>query len=266
MDNIIAEGFRGEKAIITPCNIRSYQATNNITRQLYVTHIGYYPDARFHYRERPQGSNENIFIYCDKGKGWIEYEDDRYILKENHFFIIPENKKHVYGADARDPWSIYWFHFKGEHVGMFESIIGKVISVDVSDMSRQDDRKQLFNGIYHNLEMGYSPENLEYTSFCLMHYMASLKYVSQYREIRKVKENDIIQNAILYMKENLENKISLSDISDAMGCSMSHLNVLFFQRTSYSPFEYFRQLKIQRACNYLQFSNLNIKEIAFRLQ
>ena len=99
-----------------------------------------------------------------------------------------------------------------------------------------------------------------------MHFLASLKYVSQYREIKKVKESDIIQKSILFMKDNLENKLSLADISNAVGYSTTHLNVLFTKRTSFSPIEYYNQLKIQRACNYLQFSDLKIKEIAFRLK
>ncbi|MDR0393587.1 MAG: AraC family transcriptional regulator [Tannerella sp.] len=266
MENMLAEGFRGERAIVTPYNIRNYQADNEITKRLYITHIGYYPNARFHYRERSEGANENIFIYCDKGMGWIEYDGCKYMLKENSFFIIPEKKKHIYGADSGNPWSIYWFHFKGEHVRMFDSIIGKAISPDVSDISRQHDRIRLFDEMYQNLDMGYSPENLEYISYCLMYYLASLKYVSQYCEMWKMKEHDVIQASIIYMKENLEHKISLSDISHAVGYSTSHLNALFMQRTSYSPVEYYQQLKIRQACNYLQFSDLKIKEIAFRLQ
>ena len=265
MENSIAEGFKGEKAIITPYNVRNYQSQNNITKQLYISHIGYYPDANYHYRERENGTPENIFIYCDKGKGWVEYNEERFILTENQFFILPANEKHAYGADRKNPWSIYWFHFNGDNVSMFSSIIGKMISIDESDKSRQRDRIQLFDEIFQNFEMGYNPDNLEYITFCLMHFMASLKYVSQYREIKKVKENDIIQKSILFMKENLENKILLGDIADAVGYSSSHLNALFVQRTSFSPIEYYSQLKIQRACTYLQFSNLKIKEIAFRL-
>lgn len=67
----IAEGFKGEKAIILPYNIRSYQALNNVTRQLYVTHIGYYPRAKYHFRERKSGANQYIFIFCEEGKGWM---------------------------------------------------------------------------------------------------------------------------------------------------------------------------------------------------
>lgn len=67
------------------------------------------------------------------------------------------------------------------------------------------------------------------------------------------------------MKENLENKITLNDIAQHVGYSPSHFGNLFVEETSYSPIDYYNQLKIQRACSYLQFSDLKIKEIAFRL-
>jgi hypothetical protein len=33
-----------------------------------MTHIGYYPDAKYHYRVREEGAPEHILIYCEKGK------------------------------------------------------------------------------------------------------------------------------------------------------------------------------------------------------
>ena len=261
----IAEGFKGEKAIITPYNIRKYQENNPITRQLYVTHIGYYPKAKFHFRERSQGTNENIFIYCEEGSGWIEYKSERYKLQKNQVFILPANEAHAYGSTNNTPWSIYWLHFRGDNVSMFSSIIGKPVNLSDSDKSRYSDRFLLFEEIYQNLEMGYSPENLEYVSFCLMHFLASVKYLNQYREINNVKETDLIQKSILFMKDNLEDKITLKEIAGCLGYSVSRFCALFTENTSYSPMDYYNQLKIQRACSYLQFSDLKLKEIAFRL-
>ena len=261
----IAEGFKGEKAIITPYNIRNFQAANPITKQMFITHIGYYPHAKHHYRERTEGCNENIFIYCETGKGWVTHKDVTYPLTRNQAFIIPMQDAHSYGADNTDPWSIYWVHFRGENISMFSGIIGQIIHVDESDKSRFDDRFQLFEEMYQNLEMGYSPENLEYVSFCLMYFFASLKYINQYREIKKAKQTDVIQKSILFMKENLENKINLEDIARHIGYSVSYFGAFFAQKTSYTPMDYYNQLKIQRACSYLQFSDMKIKEIAFRL-
>ncbi|NDV64266.1 AraC family transcriptional regulator [Bacteroides sp. 224] len=261
----IAEGFKGEKAIITPYNIRELQAKNKITKQMYVTHIGYYPHAKYHYRERVDGTNENILIYCEKGKGWVECGGERYHLTANQVFIIPEKAAHAYGANLQDPWSICWIHFQGTNVDMFQSIIGRPVSLKDSANSRHGERLLLFEEMFRNLEMGYSPENLEHISFCLMYFLASIKYLQQYREIKNVKVDDVVQKSILFMKENLENKITLEDIAREAGYSVSHLTTLFTQKTSYSPIVYYNQLRIQRACSYLQFTELKIKEIAFKL-
>lgn len=262
---IIAEGFKGEIAIVTPYNIRDFQATNEITRQLFITHIGYYPNAKYHYRRREEGTPENILIYCEKGKGWIEHNEETYNLSPNEVYIIPANESHAYGTDNRNPWSIYWIHFKGENIDMFRNILGCKLSIQDSQNSRFKDRFTLFEDMYQNLEMGYSPDNLEYISFCLMYFLASLKYLSQYREIKNVKVDDVIQKSILFMKDHLEEKITLKDIANAVGYSSSHLNTLFATRTSCSTMVYYNQLRIQRACTYLQFSDLKIKEISFRL-
>ena len=261
----IAEGFKGEKAIITPYNIRSYQASNRITKQLYITDIGYYPNAKFHFRERTNGANENVFIYCESGNGWVTYGDETYELTKNRAFILPANEPHAYGAAKSKPWSIYWFHFCGKNISMFSSIIGKLIRLEDSDRSRYSDRFLLFEEMYQNLEMGYNPENLEYVSFCLMHFLASIKYLNQFREIKKVKEVDVIQKSILYMKDNLENKLTLENLAQHAGYSGSRFGAIFLEKTSYSPMVYYNQLKIQRACSYLQFTDLHLKEIGFRL-
>lgn len=261
----IAEGFKGEKAIVTPYNIRNLQADNNITKQLYITHIGYYPKAKFHFRKRPQGTKENIFIYCEEGAGWVQHNGEKHELRKNEAFIFPANEAHAYGSANSNPWSIYWFHFRGKDTHMFSSIIGKVINLPESDKSRYGDRFIVFEEMYQNLEKGYSPENLEYTSFCLRYFLASIKYLDQYREIKNVKEADSIQKAILFMKENLEEKITLKEIAEHAGYSTSRFGTLFTEKTSYPPMDYYNQLKIQRACSYLQFSDLKLKEIAFRL-
>lgn len=262
---IIAEGFKGERAIVTPYNIRTYLSNNPITKQLYITHIGYYPKAKHHQRNRLEGTPEHILIYCTSGKGWIEHRDEIHTLERNQAYIIPANEANKYGADWRDPWSIYWIHFKGDNISFYESIYNKVIVIGDTDSSRQQDRIRLFNEMYENLEMGYSPENLEYISLSFVYFLATLKYLSQYREVSKIKIEDVIQISIKYMKDNLENKITLDDIAKAISYSKSHFITIFTQKTSYPPMVYYNQLRIQRACTYLQFSNLKIKEIAFRL-
>ena len=261
----IDEGFKGEKIIRTPKSIWQLQAENPICKQLYITDIGYYPHAKYHYFARPKGRIENVFIYCEKGQGWIEHQGTVHKLVSHQAFVIPSHHTHSYGADHIDPWSIYWFHFCGEKISMFNSIYGQIIHVEESDSSRYEDRFRLFEEMYQNLERGYSAENLEYVSFCLMHFLASLKYINQFREIKNVKEIDSIQKSIKFMRDHIEKKITLEDIARHAGYSTAHFGVLFAKKTSLTPMEYYNQLKIHRSCSYLHFSDMKIKEIAFRL-
>jgi AraC-like DNA-binding protein len=57
----------------------------------------------------------------------------------------------------------------------------------------------------------------------------------------------------------------LSEIAESVNVSVSHYSFLFRQKTGFAPMEYFNQLKIQKACQYLLFTDLRIKEIAQQL-
>ena len=72
MDNYtIKDGFMGQKMIVLPESIRADLKTNIITKNFYITDIGYYPKANFHHRTRKKGADEFILIYCTEGQGQI---------------------------------------------------------------------------------------------------------------------------------------------------------------------------------------------------
>lgn len=110
--------------------------------------------------------------------------------------------------------------------------------------------------------MGYSIENLQYTTLCLWHFLGSFRFIPQFREINKVIQGDIIQEAISYMRKNIDKKLTLEDIANSVQYSPSHFGQIFQKKSGHTPLNYFNQLKIQKACQFLDFSNMKIKEIA----
>ena len=90
----IPSGFPGEREIIIPADLLDSIINNPVTEQLYVTHIGYYPIAKCHYRERPIGAEQYIFIYCENGIGWVEYNGERMTLAKDQFIILPPYENH----------------------------------------------------------------------------------------------------------------------------------------------------------------------------
>jgi AraC-like DNA-binding protein len=260
-----SEGFRGERSIVLPQTIQKLVSQNETTRLLYLTDIGYYPNAYGHFRSRPNGANENILIYCIDGKGWFTVNNKKYKIEKNQFFILEKNMPHEYGADRQSPWSIYWLHFTGEKMFIFSSIFNQVLDIAPVEGHRIQERISIFEEIYQNLELGYSLDNLEYVSMCLWHLLASFRFVQQFQITNNVKQISLVQQAILFMKDNLNKNLKLEDIAEYVHYSISHFSLMFAKSTSYSPLEYFNQLKIQRACQYLDHTDLSAKSIAYEL-
>lgn len=111
-----AEGFRDETYLIVPTESFAEYMEHPLVRGAYLTDVGFFPKAKEHYREREEGADQYILIYCTEGRGIIEVEDKKYHLGRSDAFCIPRNRRHRYYADEEEPWSILWVHFKGETI------------------------------------------------------------------------------------------------------------------------------------------------------
>ena len=257
-----SEGFSGQRSIVLPSAIIKEVSRKVFIRNLYVTDIGYYPGARFHFRERKKGCTQNIFIYCTSGEGWIIANKKKYLISKGDFVLIPSGTSHIYGANEGNPWTIYWLHISGNDAGFFFNDTQVVVKqLPVNDV-RKNFRINLFEGIYQTLEMGYGIENLEYSSICLMHFLASFKYPGQFNQIQKSDYNDKVSKSIQYMRQHLSQRISLKDLAKFVELSTSHYSFIFRKKTYHPPMDYLIHLRIQKACQYLDNTTLLIKEIA----
>lgn len=259
------DGFIGQKVIILPYYIKEKLKNNQLTRLLYVTDIGCYPEAKFHHRERPEGALENILVFCISGKGWVEINNIRRKVEKDQFFIIPENVPNSYGADNSSPWTIYWVHFTGLISGSFSGKAFAIHDINSEENTRNVQRIKLFEEIYQTLSMGFSTENLEFSSTSLWYLLGSFQYILHFERSSGIKQQDLIEKSILYMQKHLLDDITLSDLAENCGYSISQYSLLFKKKTSRSPIDYYNNLKIQNACQMLDFSDMNIKEISSKL-
>lgn len=255
------EGFEGQQSIVLPKVAISNCMAHELVKQLFITDIGYYPKARFHYRQRTHGVSQNILIYCIEGKGWVQLHKEKREVRPNEFLLIPADEPHVYGADDAQPWTIYWAHFSGRLSAQFAGLLTKNGRKFVQEVPYRDDRIQLFRTIYHNLEMGYSTDNMTFVNLCLWQWLNSFAF-GEKLELAGEAGHDVADESIAYMKKNIHCTLRLADIAAAVNLSASHYSSLFRKKTGFAPIEYFNLLKIQVACQYLQFTPLRINEIA----
>ena len=259
------EGFRGQKAIVIPRQILLNGCEKNeIIRSLYVTDIGYYPKAAFHYRERIQGAGQHILIYCHEGKGNVKIRNTEYRIEAGDFIFIPAKKYHWYKKKKKNPWTIFWIHFQGTIAN--KMIAYKEKKKGLKGFIRFKEKSiELFTEIYGQLERGYSSGNLMYANMCLWHFFTTFLFNDKYDISGKLNNKDSIDLAIDFLSKHVGSTLSLEEIASEVNLSPSHFSYLFKQKTGYSPIEYFNHLKVQKACQYLLFTKLRIKEISQEL-
>jgi len=256
----------GRQRIEIPKKIlKSRVQGNSLLKHLHICSIGYYPKAKDHYTYRKKGLPENFLFYCVDGHGWYKIGSQRHEVGPNEFFILPQNTEHAYGSDLDHPWSIYWIHFGGDSLPELNKMQAVQNHFKPHHVKNNGDIVSLFANIYKTLELGYSIDNLLFANMCLSEFLTLFIYNSRHYEPAANDKIDCVDSAILFMQEHINDNISLGDLSSQYNYSVSRFSNLFKQKTGYAPIDYFVQMKMQKACQQLNFSTRSIKDIAFSM-
>ncbi len=258
-------GLGRQRIEIPRAILKSRVQSNVLLKHLHICSIGYYPKAKDHYSYRKKGLLENFLFYCVDGHGWYEINKQRYEVGPYEFFILPRNVEHAYGSSADHPWSIYWIHFGGDALGELNDIQAVQKYFKPFHLKHSTEIISVFSKIYKTLQLGYSIDNLLFANMCLAHFLTLFIYNSRHFDSVPNEKLDCVDSAMLYMQQHINENISLTDLSKHYNYSVSRFSNLFKQKTGYAPIDYFLQMKMQKACQQLDFTNNSVKEIAFEM-
>ncbi|NIJ54612.1 AraC family transcriptional regulator [Dyadobacter arcticus] len=263
-----SRGFEGELIIEVPKMAVTNCEELPLIRSLFISRMGFYPKALHHYYQRPAGISQVILLYCTDGKGWIRIEDENINMQAGELFVIPTGIPHSYGADAKNPWSIYWFHLNGSQGNdAAYAIMGsenqpfRAVQVGFSD-----ERNVVFKQIATTFLKGYSAANLLLANLSLPYYLSTFIAPEHFSHNNNITPQiNATDRAVKFMQDNLSHAITLDNIAQSAHLSISFFSRKFKQDTGYAPIEYFNHLRIQKACQLLHFSDLRINEVASRI-
>ncbi|QEM11713.1 AraC family transcriptional regulator [Mucilaginibacter rubeus] len=258
------DGFPGERLINIPLKIlRDAKDRKPILFNTYITQIGYFPQASHHYRERRNGCEDNILIYCIRGKGHYILDKKRYEVNAGQYVIIPATDRYIrYWADTESPWTIYWIHFTGDQIGEFNRSLNLTTTKGPIPIPFNDTGIEVWQKIFSILSVSFRMESLCNANFCLQHLISTFLYPQHEDKEKEIPVENSIQQAIDIMKSNLHLKLSLEEIAVKVNLSTSYFATFFKKRQGISPIDYFINMKMQRACELLRDQNNKVREVA----
>jgi len=257
-----AEGFSGQRIIVLPRGVVATALKHALLRNLLPTDVGYFPKAEGHFMKREVGIDQALFIYCVKGKGWCEMGETHHDINPGELLVVPPGTPHAYGADESRPWTIPWVHVKGDSVPILLAELGVTQLQPVVYLGDNPELMALFEELLDVVEHGYATSRLLYASHILTHLLGLMLWDRQRNWRGILNADQKVVQSIAYMKQHLDQPATSASFAALANLSESHYRSLFKRQTGYAPMDYFIRLRMHKACQLLDTTALNVKEIA----
>ena len=203
-----------------------------------------------------------VFQYTLSGQGAIRIGSETHRLDKGKAFIVKVPSDHSYYLpDESSDWEFLYITTFGQEIEHFyRSIVekkGNIIELDrhatpIKHIERVIDKIRSA-GIHHSYEAsGYA-----YTF--IMELMQYLEYGSS-------SLNDLpiaVAKAVSYIEAHYSEDLSLDDIVNVSEVSKYHFIRLFSKTMKKTPIQYVTKIRLEKAVELLQTTNLSIEEIAY---
>jgi AraC-like DNA-binding protein len=207
--------------------------------------------------------SEYQIVFISGGEGIFSMAGKTWDVSAGSMFMVLPGLEHYYKPALEKGWHEYWVGFKGsyfnklaregflsrEHVFLQIGLYDYIIS--------------MFDRIFDEVR---SQKPLYQMKACTAVLALITEMISR---SRRQDQHDfyqkIVEKAKYLMESNIYGAINLPNIAEQIGISTSHLNEIFKQYTSMTPYQYYIHLKIHKAEDLLLREDISIKEAAWRM-
>jgi len=204
-----------------------------------------------------------VYITAGSGRFWSEPSGHAQVEPGTVFFIFP-GVKHAYRPDPEVGWTESWIGFDGPHAmrlwgnGILEAT-QPIFTIGVHDeiIALFDDAFGLCREQTPGFQIRLGATVLQIVASV----QARHRHVDQYATA-----GETIRKARYLMQQRLETGISVDEIASTCGLSYGQLLRTFTRYTGLSPYQYFLQLRVHRGKELLRDPEVQVKEVAARLQ
>lgn len=192
----------------------------------------------------------HIIKYVISGKGYLKIGDRTFVVSAGDVFSLPKSVLISYYSDQDDPFSYYYIGVDGINI---EKTLKQCGLSTETPVRRYDSPEvgDLFGSIYSKLKIYSFSDNLA----AISDFYKLLSAMSGFADgnavpLRRNDEN-YVNYAIHYIKENYAYDVSITEIADWLGIGRSYFSVLFHRETGATPQEYLLRFRINQACKLL---------------
>lgn len=205
-------------------------------------------------------------ILITSGKGNIRDQHKSYQLREGTLLYLCPNVQYSIDVDSVEPICFFSVHFSCAIVGFDNekwNVTGKVDTLPLEFVQNLKDY-YLVNDVFKRLVENWMTKlpNYEFISKTLFQELLFEIYQNIKSNNNNYSASLKVDKVIEYMLHNIENKITLTELSELVCLSPAYLSRVFKETTGYSVIEFFNKIKVDKAKELIIDGDKKIKEVA----
>lgn len=205
-------------------------------------------------------------IFITSGKGSILIGNKRFQIKEGMLFYLCPEVLHSIETNKKEPICFLSVHFSYAYVSFYDSkwaIEDKVEMLPLQSGLELKDYYQV-EELFKKLVDSWDAKLPAYEFITKTLFQQLL--IAIYQNIRKQNQNYAtslkVEKIIQYMHQNIDNKVTLTELSEMVQLSSTYLSRVFKEITGYSVIEFFNKIKIDKAKEIIMEGDKKVKEVA----
>ncbi|MDO4337236.1 MAG: AraC family transcriptional regulator [Eubacteriales bacterium] len=239
-----------------------YEEKPDLDDDVVVFHAGFCSTAP-NYSYGKDTRDYYLIHYVTKGKGLYRVGNTLYHLKENDGFLILPGSTIVHTADKNDPWDVCWVAFFGREIPKLLKDAGLDEDHLIFHYDKDDFLEKCIKDIYNESR---NQKNTAYIKGAFYQFMGKL--IEQQQEQRRQKNREEassfshFEDAMIYIRRNIRYQISVEHLANYLRLSPSQVYRIFMANTGKSPQKVIRDMRMEKACEFLAKTDLPIREIS----
>lgn len=194
-----------------------------------------------------------------RGTGYYRIANVLHKVTKNQIFAFFPGERIEYYADQEDPWEYYWVNFVGVKAQDFMNLCQ--FTKNAPCYAFQNTKIiRFFRSLIHHEEM------MTRDILTISRLYEIFAWIIEERKsdfLNSTIYRNVIEEAIAYVTDHYEQPdLTEKTVATQIGYSSKYLSQLFKKKVGISFPQYLTRLRVMKACEYIEKSNLSIKQIA----
>lgn len=242
-----------QKGVLRKSKMFFYSAHQNRDIFFYPLSAGHFY-CNSDYKVQRDNFDSILITHIIRGSFSFLLNGQELTVKAGETAVIDCFKAHTYYTN--NSFEAYWLHISGSSTKLlFTELAGRFGSIISFDNEIERQIKDIYNLIKNN-------ENISESNMSLKIYRLIISLFNANEN--NVCINPVIQEAISYMNQNYQNRLTVEHIAAHINMSPSQFSRQFKKQTGTSPYDYLLGIRLTKAKELLKNTSLPISEISYQ--